>query len=73
MHDDYNESVGEWSQESVNMTIGEYTKMIENIHAKNPDRFNNIDVPFAIAEFGCATGSSSIQPLIVMIQEIRKI
>ena len=71
MNDTYNESVGDWSMESVNMTINEFKSMVAKINLENPERFKNIDVPFAIAEFGCATGASSTAPLITLIEEIR--
>ena len=71
MHDDYNESVGDWSMESVNKTLNEFKAMVAKINNDNPERFLNTDVPFAIAEFGCATGASSTIPIVTMIEEIR--
>jgi len=39
----------------------------------NPKRFDDIESPFVIAEFGCATGAASVLPLQIIINEVRKI
>jgi hypothetical protein len=42
-------------------------------HNRNPQRFREIEVPMVIVDYGCATGELTIEPFIVMIEEIRKI
>ena len=39
----------------------------------DPDRFLDTDMPFVIAEFGCATGAASVIPLKAIISAVRKI
>lgn len=73
MHDDYNESVGDWSMESIKGTLEEYKVCVAKMHRDNPQRFRNTDVAFTIAEFGCATGVSSTLPIATIIEEVRKI
>lgn len=73
MHDDYNDSVGEWSMESVKATLQEYKDCVSKLYRDNPSRFRNISMPFTIAEFGCATGVSSTTPIATIIDEVRKI
>jgi hypothetical protein len=73
MHDDYNEACGEWSMENVHMTIKEYKDCVAKIYRDNPSRFRDIENPFTIAEFGCATGSCSAVPIATIIEEVRNI
>jgi hypothetical protein len=46
---------------------------VNRYHDLSPERFEDIDMPFVIAEFGCATGAASVLPLKAIIQAVRKI
>lgn len=41
MHDDYNDSVGDWSMESIKATLEEYKLCIRKMYRDNPQRFRN--------------------------------
>jgi SAM dependent carboxyl methyltransferase len=41
------------------------------MHEKCPERFTQIDKPFVVAEYGCATGYSSIETLSTIIKEVK--
>jgi salicylate 1-O-methyltransferase len=43
------------------------------MYKDHPERFENTKLPFAIAEYGCATGASSTAPIAVIIEEVRAI
>jgi len=46
---------------------------VQLYHDRSPWRFDDIDVPFVIVDYGCATGELTIEPVAIMIEEIRKI
>ncbi len=60
-------------KDSVTATIQEVRKIISIYHHKSPERFAEIESPMVIVDYGCATGELSIEPFVVMIEEIRKI
>lgn len=72
MSEAYNESCGDWSNQSINTTIRDLTDCVKRYHELNPARFDDIDTPFVIAEFGCATGAASVIPLKAIITAVRK-
>lgn len=73
MSEAYNESCGDWSNESINTTIRDLVACVQRYHELNPARFDDTDLPFVIAEFGCATGAASVIPLKAIITAVRKI
>jgi hypothetical protein len=46
---------------------------VNRYYELKPERFEDLDTPFVIAEFGCATGAASVIPLKAIIQAVRKI
>ena len=71
MSEAYNESCGDWSNQSINTTIRDLTDCVKRYHELNPARFEDIDTPFVIAEFGCATGAASVIPFKAIITAVR--
>jgi hypothetical protein len=68
MSSTYNESVCDWRKRFIEPSI----KEIENAILKMPDdRFQKVDEPFAVAEFGCSTGAASITTLLTVITAVR--
>jgi hypothetical protein len=60
-------------KDSVTATIQEVRLLVSIYHNRNPQRFREIEVPMVIVDYGCATGELTIEPFVVMIEEIRKI
>lgn len=73
MSEAYNESCGDWSNVSISTTQRDLVACVHRYHDLNPARFDDIETPFVIAEFGCATGAASVLPLKAIIQAVRKI
>ena len=73
MSEAYNESCGDWSNQSITTTIRDLTACVTRYHLLNPSRFDDIETPFVIAEYGCATGAASVIPLKAIIKAVRKI
>jgi hypothetical protein len=73
MHEDYNNTVSGWVGESINITLGDLIKCVELLYEKDPKRFEDTSNAFSIADFGCATGASSIKPLRAIIDRVRAI
>lgn len=73
MHEDYNNTVAGWVDESIVTTLPDLIKCVEFLYEKNPQRFQDLKNPFSIADFGCATGASSIKPLRAIIDKVRSI
>jgi SAM dependent carboxyl methyltransferase len=76
MHEEYNETVTGWVHESIAATLEDLTNCVQKYHELNPQRFDDsadTQQPFVIADFGCATGASSIVPLRALITAVRKI
>jgi hypothetical protein len=73
MDEQYNEGCTDWSNVSINTTMPDLTACVERYHKLNPERFQDANTPFIIAEFGCATGAASVLPLIAIIDAVRRI
>jgi hypothetical protein len=73
MSETYNEGCGDWSNQSINTTLRDLVSCVNRYNELKPERFEDIDTPFVIAEFGCATGAASIIPLKAIISAVRKI
>ena len=73
MSDIYNEACGDWSNKSITTTILDLVACVHRYHQNNPARFDDIDTPFVIAEYGCATGAASVIPLKAIIAAVRQI
>lgn len=73
MDEQYNESCTDWSNVSINATMKDLTDCVKRYHSLNPERFENPNTPFIIAEFGCATGAASVLPLKAIIDAVRAI
>lgn len=71
MHEDYNNTVAGWVGESIDTTMPELAKCVDSLYEKNPKRFEDLTKPFSIADFGCATGASSVKPLKTIIDKIK--
>lgn len=73
MHEGYNDSVAGWVNESLLATLPELLKCVNMLYEKNPKRFEDTNNPISIADFGCATGASSVKPLRTVIDRIKEI
>jgi len=73
MHEDYNNTVAGWVGASIDTTLPDLIKCVELLFEKDPSRFEDLSNPFSIADFGCATGASSIKPLRAIIDKVRSI
>ena len=73
MNEGYNEFCSDWSNVSITTTMKDLTDCVHRYHELSPERFEDMDTPFIIAEFGCATGASSVLPLIAIIDAVRLI
>ena len=73
MHEGYNDTVGEWTHESIKLTLQDLVSCVDQYYKASPERFNESDIPFVIADFGCATGTATIEPLKALITAVRKI
>ncbi len=73
MSEVYNEACGDWSNQSITTTMRDLVACVNRYHSLNPSRFDDIDTPFVIAEYGCATGAASVIPLKAIINAVRKI
>lgn len=73
MHEDYNNTVSGWVGASIDRTLPDLIKCVDLLHEKNPERFNDLANAFSIADFGCATGASSIKPLRSIIDRVHSI
>lgn len=73
MSETYNEGCGDWSNLSISTTQRDLIACVNRYHDIDPSRFEDIDLPFVIAEFGCATGAASVLPLKTIITAVRKI
>lgn len=73
MSEAYNEACGDWSNASISTTQRELVGCVQRYYELKPERFEDTDTPFVIAEFGCATGAASVLPLKAIIQAVRKI
>lgn len=73
MSEAYNESCGDWSNVSISTTEKDLIASVNRYHELNSERFDETDLPFVIAEFGCATGAASVLPLKTIIQAVRKL
>ena len=67
MSEAYNEACGDWSNVSISTTQNDLVASIKRYHELSPERFEDVDLPFVIAEFGCATGAASVLPLKAII------
>lgn len=72
MSETYNEGCGDWSDLSIKTTENDLAECVKRYHELNPGRFEDTDLPFTIAEFGCATGANSVLPLKIIIGAVRK-
>lgn len=45
--------------------------MVDEYLSKNPLRFENIDEPFKIVDYGCVHGGTTILPAKWIIQKVR--
>lgn len=73
MSEVYNEACGDWSNASIITTMRDLVACVTRYHELAPERFEDTDTPFVIAEFGCATGAASVIPLKAIISAVRKI
>ena len=73
MSEAYNEACGDWSNVSISTTQRDLIACVNRYNELCPERFEDFDTPFVIAEFGCATGAASVLPLKLIIQAVRKI
>lgn len=73
MHEEYNETVTGWVHESIAATLDDLTACVDKYYKMSPERFEDVHNPFVIADFGCATGASSIVPLKALITAVRNI
>jgi len=73
MDEQYNEACTDWSNVSILTTMPDLTACVERYHNLNPERFEDTDTPFIIAEYGCATGAASVLPLKAIIDAVRRI
>ena len=75
MHEEYNNTVVGWVHESIAATLDDLGNCVQKYYDQNPKRFEEGPdaQPFVIADFGCATGASSVVPLTRLIQQVRKI
>ena len=73
MSEDYNAACGDWSNASISTTQRDLIACVNRYYELSPERFEDIESPFVIAEFGCATGAASVLPLKVIIQAVRKL
>lgn len=73
MTEEYNESCGDWSNVSIATSSGDLVECILRYHRLNPQRFEDAETPFVVAEFGCATGAASVLPLRIIINTVRNI
>ncbi len=73
MHEEYNNTVTGWVHESIAATLDDLTSCVQKYYDLNPHRFaDSPDTPpFVLADFGCATGASSIVPLKALITAVR--
>ena len=73
MTEEYNESCGDWSNESIFKCAADLKGCVTHYHRACPKRFEDVDQPFVVAEFGCATGAASVVPLRYIIEAVREI
>jgi SAM dependent carboxyl methyltransferase len=73
MDEEYNEACADWSNVSIMTTMNDLTACVERYHKLSPERFEDLENPFIIAEYGCATGAASVLPLMAIIDAIRRI
>jgi hypothetical protein len=73
MSEAYNESCGDWSNVSISTTQNDLVASVKRYHQLAPERFEDTDLPFVVAEFGCATGAASVLPLKTIIQAVREL
>lgn len=73
MHEDYNATVTGWVHESIAATLKDLASCVDQYYKVCPERFaEGPDAqPFVIADFGCATGASSVVPLRALIEAVR--
>lgn len=72
MSEAYNESCGDWSNVSISTTQNDLIACVRRYYELAPERFEDTDLPFVIAEFGCATGAASVLPLRTIIKAVRQ-
>lgn len=73
MSTDYNERVGCWTMPCIRESLPYIEKYIIEMSNTDPARFQDVERPFVVAEFGCATGFSSIESLATIIKTVKLI
>jgi hypothetical protein len=73
MSHDYNEKVACWTFECIKQSLEPIKKALLQMNEDDPFRFQLLNEPFVIAEFGVATGYSSIQTLCTIIETVREL
>ena len=68
MSSNYNETVYDWTKRFIDPSLPEIERAILKIQ---DERFQKIEEPFAVAEFGCSTGAASISTLATVIKVVR--
>ena len=72
MSHDYNEKVACWTFECIKQSLEPIRNALLQMNEDDSFRFQLINEPFVVAEFGVATGYSSIQTLCTIIKTVRE-
>ena len=73
MSSDYNERVSLWSLSNIRMSIPTLERLLKDMINRDPERFQRTTEPFVVAEYGCATGFSSIDTLSMIISSVKNV
>lgn len=73
MSADYNETVSCWSLPCIRKSHSLIANKIRLIMEADPVRFTDVSIPFVVAEFGCATGYSSIETLTEVVKAVKEL
>lgn len=71
MSSDYNETVSCWCLPGIRESIPLVRKHIQAMQCEEPQRFEDTSRPFVVAEYGCATGYSSIETLSEIVRTVK--
>jgi hypothetical protein len=65
--------VNSFTKAIIKNSLVDIVAAIKKINHDDPERLQDVQVPFTVAEFGYATAECSIDPIQTIIEEIRKI
>lgn len=71
MNSNYNEAVVDWSIASQEEK--DFRELVLRYHQECPERFDKIQTPFTICDYGSTDGGASVPPLKAIITAVREI